>query len=104
VHASHDDFEENEPERQELCSAYDVDLCTSDVFACVLRRRIRDRCAAKTIQLANDDDLIAALQFRISELELDLYESHKQVKGLVYATYDQIWEAKETRKIDKINL
>ena len=104
VIASHDDSEEDEPERQELCSAYDVDLCTSDVFACVLRRRIRDRCAAKTIQLANDDDLIAALQFRISELELDLYESHKQVKGLVYATYDQIWEAKETRKIDKINL
>jgi hypothetical protein len=104
VRASHDEIEEEDPERQELCSAYDVDVCTSDVFACALRRRILDRCATNTIQLANNDDLIAALQIQISELELDLYESQEQVNGLVYASYDQIWEAKETHRIDKINL
>ena len=84
----HDEIEEEKPERQELRSAYDVDVCTSDVFACALRRRNRDHCAANTIQLANDNDLIAALQFQISELELDLYKSQEQVNGLVYATYD----------------
>jgi len=33
-----------------------------------------------------------------------LYESQKQVNRLVYSTYDQIWEMKETREIDEINL
>jgi len=77
---------------------------TSDVFACDLERRIRDRCAANIIQLLNNDNFMTALHIQISELELGFYESHEQVTKLVYATYDQIWQANETRKIDKINL
>jgi len=42
------------------------------------------------IQLANDDDFMAVLNIQISELEFDLYESQKQVNGLIYATYDRI--------------
>jgi len=86
VRASHDEIKE----RQDLCSVYDVDVHTSDVFDCALLRRIHDRCAANTIQLANDDDVIAALQIQTSELELHVYEGQEQVNGLVYATYDQI--------------
>jgi len=79
------------PEEQHPCNAHDVNVCSSDVFAVIeLQRRIRDRCAANMIRLANDDDFMAALHIQISELELDLYESQKQVNGLVYATYDQI--------------
>jgi len=93
------------PEEQHPCNAYDVNVCPSDVFAVTeLRRRIRDRCVANMIQLANDDNFMAALHIQISELELDLYESQKQVNRLVYATYNQIWEMKETREIDEINL
>ena len=33
-----------------------------------------------------------------------MYESQKQVNGIVYATYDQIWEMNETRKINEIDL
>jgi len=102
--ALHDKVEGGETEEQDPCSVYDMNVRTSDVFARALRRRIRDRCAANMIQLANDDDFMAALQYQIFELELDLYESQEQFNGLVYATYDQIWEAKETCKIDKINL
>jgi len=91
------------PEEQHPCSAYDVNVCCSDVFI-ALRRRIHDHCAANMIQLANDDDFMAALNIQISELEFDLYESQKQVNGLIYATYDRIWEMKETREIDEINL
>jgi len=51
-----------QPEEQHPCNAYDVNVCSSDVFAVIaLRRRIRDRCAANMIQLANDDDFMAAL-------------------------------------------
>ena len=93
------------PEEQHPCNAYDVNVCPSDVFAVTeLRRRIRDRCVANMNQLANDDNFMAALHIQISELELDLYESQKQVNRLVYATYNQIWEMKETREIDEINL
>jgi len=56
------------------------------------------------IQLASDDDFMAALHIQISELELDLYESQKQVNRLIYATYDQIWEMQQIRNIDEINL
>ena len=56
------------------------------------------------IQLADDDDFMAVLNIQISELEFDLYESQKQVNGLVYATYDRIWRMKETREIDAIIL
>jgi len=52
------------------------------------------------IRLANDDNFMTALNTRISELEFDMYESQKQVNGIVYATY----EMNETREIDKINL
>jgi len=92
------------PEEQDPCNVYDVNVRTSDVFACDLEHRIRDRCAANMIQLANNGDFMTALHIHISELKLDLYESQEQVNGLVYATYDQIWQANETRKIDKINL
>jgi len=82
-----------------------VNVCSSDILAVIaLRHRIRDRCTANMIQLANDDDFMAALNLQISELEFDLYESQKQVNGLVYATYDQIWEMKETREINEIDL
>jgi len=93
------------PEEQHPCNAYDANVCCSDVFAVIaLRRRIHDRCAANMIQLANDDDFMAALNIQISELVFDLYESQKQVNGLIYATYDRILEMKETREIDEINL
>ena len=64
------------------------------------------RALANKIRLAIDDDFMAALQIYIFELELDLYDSQEQFNRLAtnYATHDQIWEAKETRKIDKINL
>ena len=103
VRASNDEIEEEDPEEQDPCSAYDAKVRTSDVLARALRCRIRDRCAVNMIQLANDDDFMAALQIQIFELKLDLYESQEQFNGIVYATYDQIWEAKETRTIDKIN-
>jgi len=93
------------PEEQHPCNAYDVNVCSSDVLAVfALRRRIRDRCAANMIRLANDDDFMAALNIQISELEFNLYESQKQVNGIVYATYDQIWEMNETHEIDEIDL
>jgi len=61
------------PEEQHPCNAYDVNVISSDIFAVIeLRHRIRDRCAADMIQLANDDDPMAALHIQISELELDL--------------------------------
>ena len=47
---------------------------------------------------------LTALNIQISELEFDLYESQKQVNGIFYATYDQIWEMNETREIDEIDL
>ena len=95
TNASHDEIEEEDPEKQEPCSAYDVNVRTSDVFA---------RALANGIQLAIDDDLMAALQIQIFELELDLYDSQENFNGLFCATHNQTWEAKETRKIDKINL
>ena len=76
------------PEEQHPCTANDVNVCSSDVFA--LQRRILDRCAANMIRLANDDNFMTALNIQISELDFDLYESQKQVNGIVYATYDQI--------------
>jgi len=33
-----------------------------------------------------------------------LYESQKQVNGIVYATYDQTWEMHKTLEIDEIDL
>ena len=33
-----------------------------------------------------------------------MYDGQEQFKESVVATHDQIWEAKETRKIDKIKL
>jgi len=95
TNASHDTIEEEEPKMQEPCSAYDVNVRTSDIFACAL---------ANKIQLAIDDDFMAALQTQIFDLELHLYHSQEQCNELFYATHDQIWEAKETRKIDRINL
>jgi len=77
VRASHDEIEEKEPEEQDPYSAYDVNVRTSDVFARALRCCIRDHCAANMIQLANDDEFMVALQIQIFELELDLYESQK---------------------------
>jgi len=91
------EMEEEEPEKQEPCSANDVNVRTSVDFA---------RALANKIRLAIDDDFMAALQIYTFELELDLYDSQEQFNRLAtnYATHDQIWEAKETRKIDKINL
>jgi len=95
----------HQPEEQHPCNAYDVNVCSSDVFALItLRRRISDRCAANMIHLVNDNNFMAALHIQISKLEFDLCESQKQVNGLVYATYNQIWEMKETREMDEINL
>jgi len=92
------------PEEQHPCTAYDVNVCSSNVFAVIaLQRCILDRCTANMIRLANDDDFMTALNIQISELEFDLYESQKQVNGIVYATYDQIWEMNETREIDEID-
>jgi len=92
------------PEEQDPCNVYDVNVRMSDIFACDLEHRIRNRCAANMIQLANNDDFMIALHIQTSELELDLYESQEQVNRLVYATYNQIWQSNETRKIDTINL
>jgi len=93
------------PEEQHLCTANDVNVCSSDVFAVIaLQHCILDRCAADMIRLANDDDFMTALNIQISELEFDLYESQKQVNGIVYATYDKIWEMNETHEIDEIDL
>ena len=55
------------------------------------------------IRLANDDDFMTALNIQISELEFELYESQKQVNGIVYATYDQIWEMNKTVKVASSN-
>jgi len=44
---------------------------------------------------------MAALQIQTFELELDLFDTQEQLKRLAYATHDQIWEAKQTRTIDK---
>jgi len=49
---SRDEIEEEEPEKKEPCSAYDVNVRTSDVFAGAL---------ANEIQLAIDNDFMAAL-------------------------------------------
>ena len=72
-----------------------MNVRTSDDFA---------RALANKIRLAIDDDFMAALQIQTFELQLDLFDSQEQFNRMVYATHDQIWEAKETRTIDKINL
>ena len=72
---------------QDPCIAYDVNVCSSDVFAIIAPQlRILDRCEANMIRLANDDNFMTALNIQISELEFDMYESQKQVNGIVYAT------------------
>ena len=45
---------------------------------------------------------MTALNIEQSELEYDMYESQKQVNGIVYAIYDKIWEMNETHEIDEI--
>jgi len=77
------------PEDQDPCIAYDVNVCSSDVFAIIApQHRILDRCTANMIRLANDDNFMTALNIQMSELEFDMYESQKEVNGIVYATYD----------------